>query len=137
MNNEEFIHIRHYLGKSQSELARLLCISPKAIQSFEQGWRNITASVERQLLFLLSRKISPNGEIRPCWEILKCPVEGRDKCPAWEYKVGNACWFITGTICSGDAHKTWEEKIKLCEGCKYFKTFIFQGKLNNLLVDDI
>jgi len=136
VNNKEFTRIRHYLGKSQSKLAQLLCISPKAVQSFEQGWRNIPASVERQLLFLLSRKISPNHEIRPCWELQECPVERRDRCPAWEYKLGNACWFITGTQCSGDAYKDWEEKIKLCQRCKYYVTIGLQGKLNKLLVDE-
>jgi DNA-binding XRE family transcriptional regulator len=38
MNYEEFSRIRHYLDKTQSELAGLLCVSTKAIQSFEQGW---------------------------------------------------------------------------------------------------
>ncbi|MFC1935046.1 helix-turn-helix domain-containing protein [Chloroflexota bacterium] len=56
MDNSEFSQIRRSLGKTQGELARLLCVSPKAIQSFEQGWRNIPASAERQLLFLISLK---------------------------------------------------------------------------------
>lgn len=125
MDNKELKKIRKYLGKTQSQLAELLCVSLKAIQSFEQGWRVVPASIERQLLFLLSRKISPNDELRPCWEILACPIERRDRCPAWEYKLGNACWFVTGTICSGKVQKTWEEKIKLCRRCEYYKTIGF------------
>ena len=32
---------RQYLGKTQSQMAQVLGVSLKAIQSFEQGWRNI------------------------------------------------------------------------------------------------
>ncbi len=44
------------LGKTQSQLARLLDTSLKAIQSFEQGWRSIPVRIERQVLFLLASK---------------------------------------------------------------------------------
>ena len=50
MDKKEFSQIRRHLKKTQKELARLLCVSPKAVQSFEQGWRKIPANVERQLL---------------------------------------------------------------------------------------
>jgi DNA-binding XRE family transcriptional regulator len=53
MDKTEFSQIRHRLGKTQAQIAQLLGVSPKAIQSFEQGWRNIPTHVERQLLFLL------------------------------------------------------------------------------------
>ncbi|MFC2013250.1 helix-turn-helix domain-containing protein [Chloroflexota bacterium] len=47
MESKEFSKIRQHLGKSQNQLARLLCVSPKAIQSFEQGWRNVPPNAER------------------------------------------------------------------------------------------
>jgi DNA-binding XRE family transcriptional regulator len=57
MNYEEFSRIRHYLDKTQSELAGLLCVSTKAIQSFEQGWRPISATTHAGI-----RKTAPlNG----------------------------------------------------------------------------
>ena len=37
MKKEEFAKIRQRLGKSQREMAQLLAVSLKAIQSFEQG----------------------------------------------------------------------------------------------------
>ena len=43
-----------FWGKTQNQLARLLGTSFKAIQSFEQGWRNVPAHTERQLLLLLA-----------------------------------------------------------------------------------
>ena len=65
--------VRKALGKSQSELAALLGISTRAVQSYEQGWRRLPPYVQRLtglLLFLKRRKDGPN--LSPCWEILEC-----------------------------------------------------------------
>ena len=120
MDSKEFSQIRHYLGKTQDKLARLLCVSSKAVQSYEQGWRNIPASAERQLLFLLSLKRSTNESNRPCWDILNCPDEWRDNCAAWEYKIGNLCWFVNGTYCQGKFNDDWEKKMETCRKCEAF-----------------
>ncbi|HEY41352.1 MAG TPA: helix-turn-helix transcriptional regulator [Dehalococcoidia bacterium] len=120
MNGSEFSMVRRALGKTQSELARLLCVSGKAIQSFEQGWRNVPVSVERQLLFLLALKMSANGDVPRCWEIKNCPVERRENCPAWEFKAGHFCWFINGTLCHGELQASWDSKIKLCRQCEVY-----------------
>ncbi|MCL4417752.1 MAG: helix-turn-helix domain-containing protein [Actinobacteria bacterium] len=122
MQNKEFSDIRHYLGKSQKQLAQLLCISTKAIQSFEQGWRKISASTERQLLFLLSLKKQMDDSTEPCWKIKDCPIEWRQNCSAWEFKAGNFCWFINGTFCQGRSEESWEKKIKICRDCKVLQS---------------
>ena len=122
MENKEFSNIRQYLGKSQKQLAKLLCVSIKAIQSFEQGWRKIPASAERQLLLLLSLKRQLDKDAKPCWEIKKCPAEWRQNCTAWEFKAGHLCWFINGTFCQGKTKESWREKIKICKQCKVFKS---------------
>ena len=127
MESEDFSKIRRYLGKSQNQLARLLCMSPKAIQSFEQGWRNIPPSAERQLLFLVAMKRSQEKSTRPCWEIRACPAEWRESCAAWELKAGHICWFINGTFCQGKLQESWKEKIDLCRKCH-----VFQSMLPNL-----
>ncbi len=124
MDNKEFSKIRHYFGKTQGELARLLCVSPKAIQSFEQGWRNIPASAERQVLFLLSLKRSSDEKPKSCWEIRKCPTEWRENCTAWEFSAGYFCWFINGTFCQGKMQESWEKKIKLCRQCEVFRAMV-------------
>ena len=120
MDSKEFSQIRHYLGKTQDQLARLLCVSPKAVQSYEQGWRNIPVSAERQLLFLLSLKSSTDESNRPCWDILNCPDEWRDNCTAWEYKIGSLCWFVNGTYCQGKFNDDWEKKMETCRECEVF-----------------
>jgi DNA-binding XRE family transcriptional regulator len=54
MDKQRFPKIRACLGKTQLEMAQLMGISAKAIPSFEQGRRNITPYIERQMYFLLS-----------------------------------------------------------------------------------
>jgi DNA-binding XRE family transcriptional regulator len=115
MNSSEFSNVRHVLGKTQNELARLLCVSVKAIQSFEQGWRNVPVSTERQLLFLLALKMSASGDARLCWD------DRRANCPSWEFKAGNFCWFINGTLCHGETQESWKQKIELCRDCEVYR----------------
>jgi DNA-binding XRE family transcriptional regulator len=113
MEKEELITIREQLGKTQSQLAELLGVSHKAVQSFEQGWRNIPVHIERQVLFLLALKNPSNKLNLPCWVIIKCSDEKRKNCPAWELQIGHFCWFINGTICQGKRQSSWQEKMKI------------------------
>ncbi len=96
MNKEEFSKTRRHLGKTQKQMAQLLGTSLKAVQSFEQGWRNIPLHIERQVLFLLAMKRAPNRTKKTCWGIRMCPMGTRRNCPAWEFQSGQICWFISG-----------------------------------------
>lgn len=118
MDKRLFAEIRHYIGKTQREMAHLLGTSVKAVQSFEQGWRRIPPHAERQALFFLSRK--SHRQERPCWDIMGCPEQRKSKCPAWEFHSGDLCWFINGTMCQGTANRTWEEKMQRCRSCQVF-----------------
>ena len=124
MKGKEFSQIRNYLGKTQKQLAGLLCVSPKAIQSFEQEWRNIPPYVERQMLLLLSLKVSVDRNIRPCWEIKNCPNEWRENCIVWELKANYFCWFLNGTFCQGQIQESWDKKIQLCRECEVYKSML-------------
>ncbi len=121
MDKTEFSQIRYGLGKTQVQLAQLLGTSLKAVQSFEQGWRNIPGHTERQLLFLLTLKRSHGKGNGPCWLIRKCPVEIKQKCPAWEFQAGHLCWFINGTVCEGKVQESWQKKMKICRRCEVFR----------------
>lgn len=124
MNKKEFKMFRSNLDKTQKQMAQLLGTSLKAIHSYEQGWRTIPPAVERQMYFLVSR-INKNGRgSKPCWRIKKCAPDQKKKCPAWEFKSGNLCWFINGTICDGNVQKNWNDKMKICRSCEVF-TSIF------------
>ena len=123
MNTETFARARHYLGKTQVQLSGLLGVSPKAVQSFEQGWRNIPVSAERQLMFLLYlSKVSSVPGVGNCWEVKQCPNTWKEKCIAWEFGAGNLCWFVNGTFCNGQAQKDWEVKIKTCQQCDVLRS---------------
>ena len=120
MDKEEFKKIRHTLGKTQVQMGRLLGVSVKAVQSFEQGWRNIPIHVERQLLFLLYLQLNLKTQ-KPCWIQKDCPEGNRSQCPTWQFKAKNLCWFINGTFCDGELHESWQEKISVCRKCDVFK----------------
>lgn len=117
MDSEEFKQCRKKLGKTQTQLAQLLGASLKAIQSYDQGWRRVPGHIERQLLFLISRKKAGRERIS-CWHIRNCPPERRIKCPAWEFHSDDLCCFVNGTMCKGKTYKNWEQKMKVCRNCE-------------------
>jgi hypothetical protein len=124
MDNKKFTYIRKKLNKTQKEMSEILATSLKAVHSYEQGWRSVPAYVERQVLFLLSMKQRINKRHKSCWAIKKCPLERKKRCPAWEFQVGQLCWFINGTICEGIVQKDWIEKMKICRNCEVLKPLL-------------
>ena len=122
MDAATFVAIRGRLGKTQRELSHLLGTSMSAIHSYEQGWRNVPAHAERQLLFLLARKQGPPAE--PCWVARSCPPERRERCPAFEFRAGDLCWFINGTVCEGVPRRTWTLKMELCRECVQLRAIL-------------
>lgn len=123
MDDKQFCAFRKKLKKTQKQMAQLLGTSIKAIHSYEQGWRTIPVHVERQLFFLLYRKLFGKG-VEPCWNQRFCPEEQRKQCPAWEFSTGDLCWFINGTICDGMIHDSWQDKMELCRSCNVFRAIL-------------
>jgi hypothetical protein len=128
MDPDTFKALRTRLCKTQKQMAQLLGVSIKAIHSYEQGWRTIPHHVERQVLFLLSRVLKPEQNGKKCWDINQCPANLLEKCPAWEFKAGDLCWFINGTNCNGQAHNSWADKMEECRTCPVFVQFFEQEK---------
>ena len=124
MNKKEFSKIRNHLGKTQKQMAQLLGTSLKTVQSFEQGWRKIPVHIERQVLFLLLNSRSQGRKKIRCWSMQNCPIQTKRNCPAWEFQLGNLCWFINGTICHGEVQQDWETKMKMCRKCEVFKSVL-------------
>ncbi len=121
MDSQEFKYYREKLNKTQKQMAELLAVSLKAVCSYEQGSRSVPVHVERQIFFLVSRLALKNKRKKICWDAMKCSKEFKQKCPAWEFQVGDLCWFINGTICKGEAQKNWREKMKICRHCEVFE----------------
>ncbi len=124
MNKDDFSKARAKLGKTQKELAGLLGVSLKAVQSYEQGWRPVPLHVERQVYFLLinQRKEAAPQRRKDCWVQKKC--ESKKGCPAWEFQAGHLCWFISGTQCECAAEKEWKDKMEICRKCEVLSTLL-------------
>ena len=123
VESKEFLYFRKKLNKTQVEMAQLLGTSVKALRSYEQGWRSIPGHIERQVTFLVVRKLGAAKQRQPCWVIKKCPRKYREKCPAWEFQAGHLCWFVNGTICEGIIQKDWNEKMKICRSYEVFHAY--------------
>jgi len=124
MDGREFASMRKRLNKTQKQTAELLGCSVKAVHSYEQGWRLVPSHIERQVMFLVCQKVNGSRNLRPCWEIMQCPIEVREQCPAWEFQAGTLCWFINGTICKGTVKKAWKDKIALCRSCEVLSSIL-------------
>ncbi len=118
MESEEFKSFRQRMSKTQKQMGQLLGISLKAVKSYEQSWRFIPPYVERHMLFLISRMKETKKYRKPCWVIKNCPPVIKKQCPAWEFKAGDLCWFINGTMCCSGACKEWKDKMKCCRSCE-------------------
>jgi hypothetical protein len=103
-------------------MAQLLGVSTKAVQSYEQGWRNTPSHVEQQVLWLAILRGHPDLRKLPrCWSLNKCSPETRSRCPAAKLKMPGFCWFITGTLCQGKPTRNWAAKRDHCFQCPVMK----------------
>jgi hypothetical protein len=111
--------IRRRMGVSQSQMAGLMGISTRAVQSYEQGWRNAPPAVQKHamLLLYLHRRLETRPA-RPCWEVCGCSAEEREKCPAWLLGEGQLCWLVTGNRVRGrKGSSSWQAKAAQCASC--------------------
>ena len=117
--------IRAEMGLSQSELGGLVGISSRAIQSYEQAWRQPSELVERMLLLLLvaHRNGARLSQCR-CWEETECPPGVRKRCIAYVARQGHLCWFLTGTMCKGQRQESWSDKLRLCLDCGFMQALL-------------
>jgi predicted transcriptional regulator len=123
MDKKTFARARAKLNKTQKELAILLGVSLKAVQSYEQGWRSVPLHVERQLYFLLvNRRTGNKSKRKNCWKEKKCRI--KKQCPAWEFQAGHLCWFLSGTRCECTMDKNWKNKMEICRKCEVLSSLI-------------
>lgn len=123
MDKKTFAKARAKLEKTQKELAILLGVSLKAVQSYEQGWRSVPLHVERQLYFLLvNRRTGNKSKRKNCWKEKKCRL--KKQCPAWEFQAGHLCWFLSGTQCDCTVDKDYKNKMEVCRQCEVLSSLI-------------
>jgi DNA-binding XRE family transcriptional regulator len=124
MKAAQLAAIREHLEKTQEQMGQILGVSRKAIQSFEQGWRDVPLHIERQVLLILALKSRGSKATQPCWMTRPCRAEEKENCPAWQFDAGNICWFINGTLCEGKAQGSWEKKMQVCRDCEVYKSML-------------
>jgi len=100
LESERVRQIRAKVGMTQAEVAQALGVSIRAIQSYEQGWREVPTHIMVQMLVLAAAHHTLPGERKSCWEITGCPSERQAKCPC-RRTDGRLCWLVSGRLCSG------------------------------------
>lgn len=126
--------IREILGRTQAELATALGISEKAVQSYEQGWRDVPVRVVIQILVLLALYRKQTMDDVPCWELRQCSPEQREKCASFTVGRGQFCWFIGSKECRPDK-ATDIDPILPCMDCPVVQR-ILTGKRASLDGED-
>ena len=121
-SNGVFRHVRDALGITQREMAIILGLSDKAIQSYEQGWRKTPESVFRTLnvVYVTHRLRNRRGAFA-CWKARGCPAEMRKNCRTFKMGAGHLCWLVSGNKCNGQEFRTFEEKNQVCQRCKVYR----------------
>ncbi len=121
MQRQEFVNIRKRLQKTQREIAELLGISHKTVESYEQGFRNIPVNVARILYYLFFKLNKEKlDEKKLCWIDKTCPMEIRENCVAWLAQEGFFCWFLTGKSCVREKMLS-PGNSQNCFSCSFFK----------------
>ncbi len=121
--------LRSELGLSQREMSAVLGVSKKAIQSYEQGWRNVSPHVEQMVL--LQAILHGGADFRkatPCWKINLCAPAVRRQCPAYGLRQPGFCWLVTGTMCRGERMGSWRAKRQHCLMCEVLRTLLESGR---------
>jgi DNA-binding XRE family transcriptional regulator len=134
MDGPAFAEARAMLGKSRRELAAILGLSPKAVESYEQGWRKVPDSIERMLYFLvLKLRGASAAGLKPCWELRGCAEEARSSCVARIAGEGSFCWFLTGRTCASASKAAREEGraagARYCYSCPAFSRLLERAGL--------
>ncbi len=120
--------LRKDLGRSQKEMAEVLGISKKAVQSYEQGWRNVPPHIEQLLLLHTILHWGPDlKKVLPCWEQNDCKPSVCASCPAGSLSSAGFCWLVTGTLCHGERMGTWKAKRNRCLKCKILRELLGQS----------
>lgn len=121
MEKENFKSLRKQLGKTQQEMAQVLNISVKTVESYEQGLRNIPLNIERILYYIFFKTRNPKiSTSEKCWKEKNCPKDVRSNCLAWISREGFYCWFFTGKSCMRE-NQLSPSGNGTCFECSFFK----------------
>ncbi len=112
--------VRDELKLSQPQLADLVGVSVRTVQSCEQGWRKPSVALEKSLLLLLmaSRNASHLAE-RVCWETRGAEPGVCERCLVRRCRQAHLCWLFSGNLCQGKRLRSWSDKKAVCGECRF------------------
>jgi DNA-binding transcriptional regulator YiaG len=91
--------VRKTMGMTQVEFADVLGVSVRAVQSYEQGWREIPPSTLRHMFAVLASVRREQLDEVPCWELTGCDAAARSDCRSHRLGKGLFCWLVAGSGC--------------------------------------
>ncbi len=115
--NEWVRAVRGKLGLSQSQLADILGVSSRAVQSYEQGWRTPQRPVTSHLMTVLALYGNHSSQSPACWRLTACNVEQRSRCKAYSVGRGRFCWLLSGGACGNRRRSGSGADSQPCIGC--------------------
>ena len=116
--------IRKAAGWTQKETAMLLGVSKKAIESYEQGWREPPDAIWKELITLLAlQRDYPSGYL-PCWKLMKCPDAANQDCFCKKRLRGFFCWMTATTNCHRTHPELAHAGIVGCLSCPVVRQFL-------------
>lgn len=111
--SENVKKIRKKVGITQAELSNVLGVSIRAVQSYEQGWRDVPTHIMVQMLVIAAAYYT-KGDRKKCWEIMRCHAQTLENC-ACRKTDGTLCWLISGR--QSAPCKDGEDGIAACLKC--------------------
>jgi len=116
--------VRGSLGLSQSQFARLLGVSSRAIQSYEQGWRKMPRPLVAHVMTVLAVHCDHPTQSPPCWSLTGCLEETRSRCAAFKLGRGHFCWLLAGTTCGKSNKSACSTGPQSCISCVVIKEML-------------
>ncbi len=115
--------LRRVLGVTQTELADVLGISAKAVQSYEQGWRDTPLRIVKQMVTLVAMRKGDAVKRKPCWEVRSCDPSAVETCPSNTITQGRYCWLVASKACA-EYHGDEDKTVLGCLSCDVVKQFL-------------
>ncbi|MDD2599267.1 MAG: helix-turn-helix domain-containing protein [Kiritimatiellae bacterium] len=120
--SESVKQIRKHARLTQSAVAQALGVSIRAIQSYEQGWREVPTHIMVQLLVLAAAHHTGASERAACWDVTRCPPERQALCPC-RRTDGRLCWLVSGRLCAAPS-TSGPKDVQRCMECSVIKQIL-------------
>lgn len=112
--------VRDELSLSQAQLADLVGVSIRTVQSCEQGWRRPGVALEKSLLLLLMAfRNGTEFGAHVCWQTAEREPGVCERCIVRWCSQAHLCWLFSGNMCQGKRLRSWAEKKAVCGECRF------------------